>query len=87
MRGLTLAGAEMLGLEDRIGSLERGKDADFVVLSGDPFSVYTRVQQTWVEGVKRFDLNDPDDQAVAEGGFGVLQPSVLVDFHGYGEEH
>ena len=87
LRGLTLAGAEMLGLEDRIGSLERGKDADFVVLTGDPFSVYTRVQQTWVEGVKRFDLNDPDDQAVAEGGFGVLQPSVLVDFHGYGEEH
>ena len=87
LRGLTLAGAEMLGLEDRIGTLERGKDADFVVLSGDPFSVYTRVQQTWVEGVKRFDVTDPDDRAVAEGGFGVLQPSVLVDFHGYGEGH
>jgi imidazolonepropionase-like amidohydrolase len=87
LRALTLAGAEMLDLDERIGSLESGKDADFVILSGDPFSVYTRVQETWVEGVKRFDIDDPDDRAVAEGGFGVLQPSVLVDFHGYGEGH
>jgi cytosine/adenosine deaminase-related metal-dependent hydrolase len=84
---LTIAGAEMMDLEDRVGTLERGKDADFVILSGDPLSVYTRVQETWVEGVKRFDIDDPDDQAVAEGGFGVLLPSVLVEFHGYGEGH
>ena len=87
LRALTLAGAEMLDLDDRIGSLEPGKDADFVILSGDPTSVYTRVQETWVEGQKRFDIDDPDDRAVAEGGFGVLQPSVLTDFHGYGEGH
>jgi len=87
LRGLTLAGAEMLDLDDRIGTLERGKDADFVVLSGDPFSVYTRVVETWVEGVKRFDLDDPDDRAVAEGGYGVLQPSVIHEFHGYEEGH
>lgn len=87
LRALTLAGAEMLDLGDRIGSLDVGKDADFVILSGDPTSVYTRVQETWVEGQKRFDIDDPDDRAVAEGGFGVLQPSVLTDFHGYGEGH
>lgn len=87
LRSLTLAGAEMLDLGDRVGSLDAGKDADFVILSGDPTSVYTRVQETWVEGVKRFDIDDPDGRAVAEGGFGVLQPSVLTDFHGYGEGH
>jgi imidazolonepropionase-like amidohydrolase len=87
LRGLTLAGAEFLGLDDRIGSLERGKDADFVLLSGDPLSVYTRVLETWVEGVKRFDLADPDDRAVAEGGYGALQPSVVHEFHGYAEGH
>jgi imidazolonepropionase-like amidohydrolase len=87
LRALTLSGAEMLDLDDRVGTLERGKDADFVILSGDPLSVYTRVEETWVEGMKRFDIDDPDDRAVAEGGFGVLQPSVLVDFHGYGEGH
>jgi imidazolonepropionase-like amidohydrolase len=87
LRGLTLAGAEFLGLDDRIGSLERGKDADFVLLSGDPLSIYTRVLETWVEGVKRFDLADSDDRAVAEGGYGALQPSVVHQFHGYEEGH
>src|SRR5690606_30010412 len=67
LRALTLSGAEMLDLADRIGSLEPGKDADFVVLSGDPFSVYTRVEQTWVEGERVFDLADPDDRLFAEG--------------------
>jgi len=87
LRAMTLAGAEMLELDDSIGTLERGKDADFVVLSGDPFSVYTRVLETWVEGKKQFDINDEDDRAVAEGGFGALQPSVIHEFHGYGEGH
>lgn len=71
LRGLTLAGAEMLDLADRIGSLEPGKDADFVVLSGDPLSVSTRVLQTWVEGEKVFDLEDPEDRPYAVGGYAV----------------
>ncbi|MAF64537.1 MAG: amidohydrolase [Planctomycetes bacterium] len=70
LESVTLAGAEMLDLDGRVGSLTPGKDADFVVLSGDPFSVYTRVEQTWVEGVKVFDRSDPDDLLRAEGGFG-----------------
>ena len=48
-----LHGAQMLHLDDRLGSLEKGKDADFVVLSGPPFSVYTQVLQTYIDGVKR----------------------------------
>ncbi len=68
--GLTMAGAIMLDLEDRIGSLSVGKDADFILLSGDPLSVYTRVLETWVEGEKVFDLNDPNDQLWANGGYG-----------------
>ena len=87
MRALTLAGAEMMDLDDRVGTLERGKDADFVILSGDPFSVYTRVMETWVEGIKRFDIDDPEDREIAEGGFGALQPSVIHEFHGYEEGH
>ena len=66
--GLTLAGAEMLGLGDRIGSLTVGKDADFAILDGDPLSVYSRVLETWVEGKKAFDLSKPEDQLYAEGG-------------------
>lgn len=66
----TMAGAIMLDLQDRVGSLESGKDADFVVLSGDPLSVYTHVLQTWVEGKKVFDRSDPKDKLIAVGGKG-----------------
>jgi imidazolonepropionase-like amidohydrolase len=70
LKALTLAGAEILNLQDRIGSLEPGKDADFVVLSGDPLSVYTHVLETWVEGNKAFDRADPRDYLYAVGGYG-----------------
>jgi imidazolonepropionase-like amidohydrolase len=70
LAGLTLNAAKMLDLADRIGSLEPGKDADFVVLSGDPLSVYTRVEQTWVEGTKVFDLAIEEDRVWADGGWG-----------------
>ena len=71
--GLTLAGARMLDLQDRIGSLEVGKDADLVVLSGDPLSVYTHVDQTWVEGRIMFDRSDPEDRKYAVGGYNVYR--------------
>jgi imidazolonepropionase-like amidohydrolase len=74
LRGLTQAGAQMLDLQDRVGSLEPGKDADFVVLSGDPFSVYTQVLETWVEGRRVFDRQDPKDRLWATGGPGAGDP-------------
>ena len=69
--GMTMANAIMLDMQERVGSLETGKDADFIVLSGDPISVYTHVQQTYVEGVKVFDRDVPADYLIATGGFGV----------------
>ncbi len=67
---LTLAGASMLDLKDRLGSLEEGKDADLIVLSGDPLSYRTQVLETWVEGVRVFDRADPKDRRYAVGGHG-----------------
>jgi len=68
--GLTQAGAIILDLEDRIGSLAPGKDADFLVLSGDPLDYRTHVLETWVEGAKVFDLSREKDRLYAVGGYG-----------------
>ena len=73
LEAMTLAGARMLGMEDRVGSLEVGKDADVLVLSGNPLSVYTRVEQTWVDGEKVFDLAIPEDAAYSVGGYDVYR--------------
>ena len=70
IESVTLAGAKLLGLDARLGSLDPGKDADLVVLSGDPLSIYTRVLETWVDGDKVFDLSRPEDRLWAEGGPG-----------------
>ncbi|HEU0013685.1 MAG TPA: amidohydrolase family protein [Longimicrobium sp.] len=87
LEAVTIAGARMLGLEDRVGTLERGKDADFIVLSGDPLSVYTRIEQTWVEGRRVFDFANADDRKYAVGGFGAFRPGAAVHVHEGEEGH
>lgn len=68
LAALTLAPAKMMRLDDRLGSLTEGKDADFVVLSGAPLSSWTLVEQTWVEGVRVFDRATPEGARLATGG-------------------
>lgn len=50
LRGLTLAPAEMLGIDKRVGSLEAGKDADLLLLSGDPLSASTSIREVFING-------------------------------------
>lgn len=50
LRSVTIVPAEMLGVEERVGSLEAGKDGDVVILDGDPMSTYTHVLYTIVDG-------------------------------------
>lgn len=73
LEALTLAGARMMDLEDRIGSLETGKDADFIILSGDPFSVYTQVEETWIDGKRVYDRSNPEHRKFNVGGYEVFR--------------
>lgn len=75
LEALTIANARILDLDDRIGSLETGKDADFIILNGDPFSVYTQVQQTWIDGQKEWDRSNPEDKKYGVGGENVFSGS------------
>lgn len=62
---VTINPAHQLGIDDRVGSIEVGKDADLAVFSAHPLSIYARVDMTLVDGVVRFDrVRDGDDQRV-----------------------
>jgi imidazolonepropionase-like amidohydrolase len=50
LEAITIHPAEMLNIDDRVGSLVAGKDGDVVVLDGDPMSTFTHVLYTIVDG-------------------------------------
>jgi len=59
---ITINPAKQLGIENRVGSLEVGKDGDVVIFKGHPLSVYAVPQFTMIDGVVKFDRSkDPDD--------------------------
>ena len=58
IKWITINPAWALGIDAQTGSLEVGKNADLVLWSGDPFSVYTRTEKVWVDGALLFDRAD-----------------------------
>ncbi len=56
---ITLNPAKQLGVDNRVGSIEKGKDADIAIFENHPLSVYAVPQMTFVDGVKYFDITDP----------------------------
>ncbi|TVQ02451.1 MAG: amidohydrolase [Balneolaceae bacterium] len=55
---VTINTAKVLGIDHMVGSLEPGKNGDFVIWSGDPLSTFTKAEQTWIEGRRYFDLEE-----------------------------
>ncbi|MBK9247280.1 MAG: amidohydrolase family protein [Ignavibacteria bacterium] len=55
LKFVTLNPAKLLKVDDRVGSIEVGKDADIVLWNGNPLSNFSRVEQTYVDGRKYFD--------------------------------
>jgi imidazolonepropionase-like amidohydrolase len=62
IKWMTINPAWALGLDGVTGSLQPGKNADVVLWSGDPFSVYTRAEKVWIDGAMMFDRLDPSQQ-------------------------
>ena len=58
IRWITINAAWALGIEEQTGSLEVGKNADVVLWSSSPFSVYARPEKVWIDGALRFDRAD-----------------------------
>ncbi len=59
IKWLTINPAWALALDDRIGSIEPNKNADVVLWSGSPFSVYAHAEKVWVDGAMLYDRSDP----------------------------
>ena len=58
--------AKVLGLDDRIGTLAAGYNADIVIWSGDPFSIYTKADTVLIDGAIAYDRLDPAYQPLSD---------------------
>jgi imidazolonepropionase-like amidohydrolase len=75
LRWITANPAWALGLDDRVGTLQPGKNADLVIWSGDPFSVYTRADQVFIDGALIYDRSRSDVQPTTDFELGILPSS------------
>ena len=60
LKFVTLNPAKQLRIDKWVGSLEEGKDADFVIWDGAPLDIYSHVQETWIEGTRYFSVDEND---------------------------
>ena len=74
LKWFTINAAWALGLDDRTGSLVAGKNADVVLWSGNPFSVYSRAEKVWVDGALLFDRLDPSNRWRTDFELGYVAP-------------
>lgn len=70
---ITSNAAKSLGVDSYTGSLEAGKMADVVLWNGNPFSVYAKAEQVYIDGALVYDRDNPDRQPVSDFELGQLQ--------------
>jgi imidazolonepropionase-like amidohydrolase len=72
IRWLTINPAWALALDDKIGSIEVGKNADVVLWSGNPFSIYSKAEKVWIDGAMLFDRDDTKERWRTDFELGVV---------------
>ncbi len=85
---ITLNPAKQLGIDNRVGSIEEGKDGDIAIFNVHPLSVYAIPQYTIVDGVVRFNINeDPDDMRLYVDPNEDIQTYHYEAGHGHDHDH
>jgi imidazolonepropionase-like amidohydrolase len=75
---VTLNPAKMLHVDNKIGSIKAGKDADIVVWSADPLSIYAVCEKTYVDGIPYWDIaKDADNQKAMKAEIGRLTQKMI----------
>ena len=72
IKWITSNAAKSLGIDEQTGSLITGLMADVVIWSGNPFSVYAKANQVFIDGVERYNRDDPTLQPVSDFELGQL---------------
>ncbi|MFW6029423.1 MAG: amidohydrolase [Halanaerobiales bacterium] len=52
LKAITINPAEIMGIDDKVGSIEKGKDADLIIFNGDPLEIMTEVETVFINGEK-----------------------------------
>ena len=97
LKMVTLNPAKLLHLDDRMGSLKVGKDADFVVWNNEPLSIYARAEKTYIDGTCYFNLEEDEKardafaaereriiqkmEAAKNGGASTRKPQPKTPYH------
>tara|TARA_Y100001935_G_scaffold255663_1_gene270927 strand:+ start:90774 stop:92165 length:1392 start_codon:yes stop_codon:yes gene_type:complete len=88
LKMITIHPAIQLGIDDRVGSLEVGKDGDVVIWSGNPLSIYSKVEKTFVDGMKYFDLEkDEADMRISVDASDDYESAAMFTDHLTGREY
>jgi imidazolonepropionase-like amidohydrolase len=73
----TYNAAKSLGLEDQIGSIAPGKNADIVLWTQHPLSIYSLASKVWIDGALRFDRNNAGVQPTSDFNIGIIKAGAV----------
>ena len=74
IKWITSNPAKALGIADKVGSLEAGKMADVVIWDGNPFSVYSKTEKVFVDGLLLYDKDNPSTPKATDFELGIINP-------------